>query len=198
VQPPPVTEAAKPAPHYPVLAMPTGPRVAVLPFVNMSGNPKEEYFADGLTEDVITELSRFKDIYVLAPLSFLIAIHGQWERGVKLATKARELNMRSAAGWAIPALFYDYHRRGMYAEAVDVLKQHPNPGIVENLQKYTAAYPDLGEMGRAREYWEKCKQVDPEWSADKLNRLGDLWSFDKAVWTRYMQSIEKAGYRVSG
>jgi adenylate cyclase len=50
----------------PVLAMPTGPTVAVLPFANMSGDAGQDYFADGLTEDIITELSRFKDIYVLA------------------------------------------------------------------------------------------------------------------------------------
>jgi adenylate cyclase len=49
-----------------VLAMPTGPVVAVLPFTNMSGDPSEDYFSDGLTEDIITELSRFRDIHVLA------------------------------------------------------------------------------------------------------------------------------------
>jgi adenylate cyclase len=49
-----------------VLAMPTGPRLAVLPFANLSGDPQEDYFADGLTEDIITELSRFRDLYVLA------------------------------------------------------------------------------------------------------------------------------------
>jgi TolB-like protein/class 3 adenylate cyclase len=49
-----------------VLSMPTGPLVAVLPFTNMSGDPNEDYFSDGLTEDIITELSRFRDIHVLA------------------------------------------------------------------------------------------------------------------------------------
>ncbi len=46
--------------------MPSGPSIAVLPFTNMSGDPKEDYFSDGLTEDIITELARFKDLYVLA------------------------------------------------------------------------------------------------------------------------------------
>lgn len=50
----------------PELAMPTGPVIAVLPFTNMSGDRKEEYFADGLTEDIITELSRFRELHVLA------------------------------------------------------------------------------------------------------------------------------------
>jgi adenylate cyclase len=48
------------------LAMPTGPSIAVLPLTNMSGDPKEDYFSDGLTEDIITALSRFKQLFVIA------------------------------------------------------------------------------------------------------------------------------------
>jgi adenylate cyclase len=50
----------------PALAMPSGPAIAVLPFTNMSGNPKEDYFSDGLTEDIITELARVRELHVLA------------------------------------------------------------------------------------------------------------------------------------
>jgi adenylate cyclase len=42
------------------------PSVAVLPFVNMSGDPEQEFFADGLTEDIITELSRFRQLLVIS------------------------------------------------------------------------------------------------------------------------------------
>ena len=42
------------------------PSIAVLPFVNMSGNPEQEFFADGLTEDIITELSRFRQLLVIS------------------------------------------------------------------------------------------------------------------------------------
>ena len=42
------------------------PSVAVLPFVNMSGDPQQEYFSDGITEDIITELSRFRQLLVIA------------------------------------------------------------------------------------------------------------------------------------
>ena len=50
----------------PVLALPSGPSVAVLPFVNMSNDPAQDYFSDGLTEDIITGLSRFRELAVMA------------------------------------------------------------------------------------------------------------------------------------
>jgi adenylate cyclase len=46
--------------------MPKGPGVAVLPFVNLSGDENQEYFSDGLTEDILTELARVRDLRVLA------------------------------------------------------------------------------------------------------------------------------------
>jgi len=49
----------------PVLALPKGPSIAVLPFTNLSGDATQEYFSDGLTEDLITGLSRFPDLLVI-------------------------------------------------------------------------------------------------------------------------------------
>jgi TolB-like protein/DNA-binding winged helix-turn-helix (wHTH) protein len=48
------------------LSLPDKPSVAVLPFQNMSGDPEQEYFADGMVEDIITALSRFKSLFVIA------------------------------------------------------------------------------------------------------------------------------------
>jgi TolB-like protein/Tfp pilus assembly protein PilF len=50
----------------PDLALPDKPSIAVLPFQNLSGDPEQEYFTDGITEDIITELSRFSSLFVIA------------------------------------------------------------------------------------------------------------------------------------
>mgnify|MGYP002630864525 CR=1 FL=1 len=47
-------------------ALPDKPSIAVLPFDNMSGDPDQTYFSDGITEDIITELSRFHSLFVIA------------------------------------------------------------------------------------------------------------------------------------
>ncbi len=49
-----------------VLALPSGPSIAVLPFTNLSGDPNDAYFSVGLTEDIITALSRFSGLLVFA------------------------------------------------------------------------------------------------------------------------------------
>jgi adenylate cyclase len=54
------------APAESPLPLPDRPSIAVLPFQNMSGDPEQEYFADGIVEDIITALSRFKSLFVIA------------------------------------------------------------------------------------------------------------------------------------
>ena len=48
------------------LTLPDKPSIAVLPFTNMSGDPEQDYFADGIAEDIITALSHFKALFVTA------------------------------------------------------------------------------------------------------------------------------------
>jgi adenylate cyclase len=50
----------------PILALPKGPSIAVLPFTNLSGDPAQDYFSDGLTEQLITALARYNGLYVIA------------------------------------------------------------------------------------------------------------------------------------
>lgn len=85
-----VAPEAVPAGHVSSLAMPSGPAIAVLPFTNMSGDPKEDYFSDGLTEDIVTELARFRDLYVLAR-NTTFQFKGQ---AVDVAAVGRKLGVR--------------------------------------------------------------------------------------------------------
>jgi TolB-like protein len=59
IEPDGITEAASPP-------LPDKPSIAVLPFTNMSRDPDQEYFADGITEDIITALSRIRQFFVIA------------------------------------------------------------------------------------------------------------------------------------
>jgi adenylate cyclase len=61
----PATEAAR----ADVLPLPDKPSIAVLPFTNLSGDLAQEYFSDGITDDIITELSRFRALFVIASSS---------------------------------------------------------------------------------------------------------------------------------
>jgi adenylate cyclase len=53
-------------PAQPALPLPDKPSIAVLPFANMSGDPEQEYFADGMVEEIITALSRIRWLFVIA------------------------------------------------------------------------------------------------------------------------------------
>jgi TolB-like protein/Flp pilus assembly protein TadD len=58
--------AADPNPVAEALTLPDKPSIAVLPFENMSGDPEQEFFADGMAEDIITGLSRYRSLFVIA------------------------------------------------------------------------------------------------------------------------------------
>ncbi len=74
----------------PVLALPKGPSIAVLPFTNVSGDPDQEYFSDGLTEDIVTSLSKFEELFVIARYSTL-----QYKgRAASVPDIGRELGVR--------------------------------------------------------------------------------------------------------
>ena len=62
-------------------ALPDKPSIAILAFNNMSGDPEQEYFADGVTEDIITELSKYRSIFVIA-------------RNSSFAYKGRAINIK--------------------------------------------------------------------------------------------------------
>jgi adenylate cyclase len=72
------------------LALPDKPSIAVLPFQNMSGDTEQEYFADGMVEDIITELSRFRFLFVIARNSMF----GYKGKSPDVRQVARDLGVR--------------------------------------------------------------------------------------------------------
>src|ERR1700738_3738099 len=74
----------------PVLPLPDKPSIAVLPFANMSGDPEQEYFADGMVEEIITALSRIRWLFVIARNSSL-TYKGQ---AIDVKQVGRELGVR--------------------------------------------------------------------------------------------------------
>ena len=61
--------ATKVIEQTPQLTLPDKPSIAVLPFQNMSGDPEQEYFADGMADEILTALSRFRELFVIARTS---------------------------------------------------------------------------------------------------------------------------------
>src|SRR5947209_3996236 len=72
------------------LALPTRPSIAALPFQNMSGDPEQEYFCDGMVEDIITGLSRIKWLFVIARNSSFV----YKGRAVDVKQVGRDLGVR--------------------------------------------------------------------------------------------------------
>jgi TolB-like protein len=85
-----VREAAAKSPAAPALPLPDKPSIAVLPFANMSGDPEQEYFADGMVEEIITALSRIRWLFVIARNSSF-TYKGQ---AIDLKRVGRELGVR--------------------------------------------------------------------------------------------------------
>ncbi|HKX07930.1 MAG TPA: tetratricopeptide repeat protein [Stellaceae bacterium] len=76
----------------PTLALPDKPSIAVLPFQNMSGDPEQEFFSDGMVEDIITALSKLRWFFVIARNS-TFAYKG---KSIDIRHVARELGVRYA------------------------------------------------------------------------------------------------------
>jgi adenylate cyclase len=82
-------DSTRPAP-----SLPDKPSIAVLPFQNMSGDPEQDYFTDGMVEDIITGLSRIKWLFVIARNS-TFTYKG---RAVDVKQVGRELQLRPSEG----------------------------------------------------------------------------------------------------
>ena len=76
------------------LALPDKPSIAVLPFANLSGDPDQEYFGDGIAEDILTDLARLRWLFVIARNSSF-TFRG---KAVDIRAVSRELGVRYVEG----------------------------------------------------------------------------------------------------
>jgi TolB-like protein len=98
----------------PVLALPDKPSIAVLPFANMSGDPEQEYFVDGMVEEIITALSRIRWLFVIARNSSF-SYKGQ---AVDVKQVGRELGVRYVLEGSVRKAG---NRVGITAQLIDAL-----------------------------------------------------------------------------
>jgi adenylate cyclase len=99
------------------LSLPSKPSIAVLPFQNLSGDPEQEYLTDGLTEDIITGLSRVRGLFVIARNS-AFAYKGQ---AVAVTLVARDLGVRYVLEGSVRK---SGHRVRISAQLVDATTGH--------------------------------------------------------------------------
>ena len=95
------------------LPLPDKPSIAVLPFENMSGDPEQEYFADGMVEEIITALSRFKQLFVIARNSSF-AYKG---KSADIKQVGRELGVRYVLQGSVRRMAHKVRIAGQLIEA---------------------------------------------------------------------------------
>ena len=98
-------------------ALPSKPSVAVLPFENMSADPEQEYFSDGITEDIITELSKISGLFVIARHS-AFTYKG---KSVTLKQVGRELGVRYVLEGSVRKVA---NRLRISAQLIDAVTDH--------------------------------------------------------------------------
>jgi TolB-like protein/tetratricopeptide (TPR) repeat protein len=135
------------------------------------------------------------DVFTQLGAAFLFS--GQWDRGRSLVKKAYELNPTSAGGWYYAAMHYDHYRKGEYLLALENARAHPVQSLCETQWKYVAAYGQLGEPQKAKQHWDKCVAVVPDFSADWVAKMLRIWNFQESFIQQYMEGVRKAGFLCS-
>ncbi len=169
------------------LALPDKPSIAVLPFNNMSGDPEQEYFSDGITEDIITALSKFRWFFVTARNS-TFAYKGQ---SPNIPQVARELGVQYVLEGSVRKAGKRVRITGQLIDALDgnhIWAERYDRELVDILDlqdEITSAItgavaPELAETVRKR-------------SVQKASEFLDAWDLhNRAMWHLYRFNQEDA------
>jgi adenylate cyclase len=167
---------ASAAAQAPALALPDKPSIAVLPFQNMSADPGQEYFADGLVEDIITALSRFKSLFVIARNSSF-TYKG---RVVDIKQVGRELGVRYVLEGSV-------RKAGSRLRITGQLNDS-STGIQLWAEKFDGAQEDVFEL-QDRVASGVAGVIDPLLLDTEIRRVSDWPTADMTAYNLYLRAL---------
>jgi adenylate cyclase len=192
-QPPTPSPQAAPA----ALPLPDKPSIVVLPFTNMSGDPEQEYFSDGMTEDLITDLSRLSGLFVIARTS-TFTYKG---KAVKVEDVARELGVQYVLEGSVRKTD---NRVLITAQLVDALTGHhvwaeryDRPlqdlfTLQEEVRRKIVAHLAVKLTDEEEAWWERAYTRNPKAYDYLLRGLESQWHFTKEAFNQARQMYQKA------
>ena len=161
----------------PALLSPEKGSIAVLPFVNMSSDPQQEYFSDGMTEDLITELSRLPGLFVIARNS----VYTFKGRAVKPEQVSRELGVRYVIEGSVRKVD---NRIRITAQLIDA-----NTGFHMWAQYYDRDLQDVfavqGEIARMI-----TRAMAVKLTKEEENNMGRPYTRSQLAWEYFMRGAE--------
>jgi TolB-like protein/tetratricopeptide (TPR) repeat protein len=133
------------------------------------------------------------DPEILATLGYMIAISGQWQRGVELVGKANALNAFAAAGWYHVTMYLDHYMKGDYERALEVIRQAPGR---QSPYLYIGYIPICGQLGHKQEAlqnWRKLLEEEPGWSAESFENWYRVRNMRDEDIAKLMDGVRKSG-----
>ena len=163
--------------------------IAVLPFKNLSGDPQQEYFSDGITNDIITDLSRFKELLVIAS-NTVFTYKG---KTVNVTTIGRELGVRYIIEGSVQKIGDSVRINAQLIDAAD--------GTHIWADRYERAYQDIfklqGEIVQAIVATLAINITQTERARAMRKSPQDLQAYDYLLrgWAHYHRRTQKSNIR---
>jgi pentatricopeptide repeat protein len=173
-----------------VLPLPDKPSIAVLPFANMSGDPEQEYFADGMVEEIITALSRIRWLFVIARNS-TFTYKGQ---AVDVKQVGRELGVRYVLEGSVRK---SGQRVRITAQLIDALT-----GTHLWADRFDGTLEDIFEL-QDKVALSVAGVIEPTVQAAEIRRSGDRPTTDLTAYDLYLRALphvfsqERDGYALA-
>ena len=160
----------------PSLALPDKPSIAVLPFQNMSGDPEQEYFADGMVEEIITALSRTRWLFVVARNSSF-TYKGQ---AIDVKQVGRELGVRYVLEGSVRKAG---QRVRITAQLIDALSGHHLWA-----DRFDGSLEDVFEL-QDQVATSVAGVIEPTLQAAEIRRLVDRPTTDLSAYDLYLRAL---------